>query len=357
MATLKKFSPYGKWYSDVRINGVRRNIALSFNKHEARRMLEDMVLEARASRRGLTPDKTSWIGFKDRFLKYIAWKAPKTIFRDKWAIEKLEEYKPIRYLSEITPGYLDELKTIWTSAKITDSMTTRGIKSIKAMMRVAEKWELVKPQAWGSVHLEESPGRLTYYTVEELSAFINGLSGNWKTAAMLMGRNGLRGGEAYFLQWEDVDFERQIIRIRPKMYVENGIEKLWRPKGFRKKQREWSIELGEDVAAYLMPMRRESGWVMSEDRMTQASFYTYFKRLVKRAGLPGSAHTLRHTFAAHLVSNGASLEQVAALLGHGNNTKTTRIYAHLMPHATRAAIKKLPPLHSAFTPLVAHHEP
>ena len=53
----------------------------------------------------------------------------------------------------------------------------------------------------------------------------------------------------------------------------------------------------------------------------------------KKAGLAGvHLHDLRHTFASHLVSRGASLYLVGSLLGH-TQAQTTQRYAHLAPDA------------------------
>ena len=71
-------------------------------------------------------------------------------------------------------------------------------------------------------------------------------------------------------------------------------------------------------------------------------------RRIRRNGLPGSLHTLRHDFGAHLASAGVSLHIIAKLMGHAS-TRTTEIYAHLMPEAIDSAIKHLPEITSAFT--------
>jgi site-specific recombinase XerD len=67
----------------------------------------------------------------------------------------------------------------------------------------------------------------------------------------------------------------------------------------------------------------------------------YFQKISRKAGLSGNIHTLRHTYASHLVQNGVDLYTVSKLLGH-TTIKTTQIYAHLAPHSLIAAIDRLP---------------
>jgi site-specific recombinase XerD len=65
------------------------------------------------------------------------------------------------------------------------------------------------------------------------------------------------------------------------------------------------------------------------------------KAMAEKAGLEGvGVHTLRHTFASHLVMAGVDLATVQKLLGHSSIT-TTMIYAHLAPDHLRAAVEKL----------------
>jgi site-specific recombinase XerD len=57
-----------------------------------------------------------------------------------------------------------------------------------------------------------------------------------------------------------------------------------------------------------------------------------FKKYIREVGLVEqfTFHSLRHTFASHLVQKGVSLYIVSKLLGH-SDMKTTEIYAHLAP--------------------------
>jgi integrase/recombinase XerD len=141
----------------------------------------------------------------------------------------------------------------------------------------------------------------------------------------LMYASGLRASEAIGLEVTDVDLERGFVR----------------PRGKGSKER--IVPLGRQAAAavrqYLRSGRPELVGSRSEPKLfvnmrgkglTRQGLYKIIQRHARAAGLDGkmSPHTLRHTFATHLLSGGCDLRSVQEMLGH-SDISTTQLYTHL----------------------------
>ena len=80
-------------------------------------------------------------------------------------------------------------------------------------------------------------------------------------------------------------------------------------------------------------------------RLTRMSVFNIVKKAVADAGIEKSVspHTLRHSFATHLLQGGANIRQVQELLGH-SSIATTEIYTHLDREYLRATLEEYLPL-------------
>ena len=162
----------------------------------------------------------------------------------------------------------------------------------------------------------------------------------WGLAVLLVLRTGLRIGELLALRWADVDLDARRLVVR--QAVARGI--VGTPKSGKSRE----VALSSDAATALQAQRAasqlRSEYVFPRDDGTIGS-KEWAKRplwnLCARAGLRKVGwHTLRHTFASHLVMKGVALKAVQELLGH-SDIRTTMRYAHLSPDVRTAAVELL----------------
>jgi integrase/recombinase XerD len=136
---------------------------------------------------------------------------------------------------------------------------------------------------------------------------------------------GLRASEAIGLEIGDVDLRRGFVRPHGKGSKER-IVPLGREasRAIERYLRSGRPQLvGEKVERKLFVNFRGGG-------LTRQGLYKIIQRHAKAVGLDGkmSPHTLRHTFATHLLSGGCDLRSVQEMLGHAD-VATTQLYTHL----------------------------
>ena len=159
-----------------------------------------------------------------------------------------------------------------------------------------------------------------------------------KAMLELMYGTGLRVSELVSLTVNDIDLTNCIIRVM----------------GKGSKERE--IPLGEFSIYYLklyLEKRKSMLKGYSEEalflnnhgkKMTRQGFFKNLKKILKEKGLNEdiSPHTLRHSFATHLLNRGADLRSIQEMLGH-SDISTTKIYTHVSDDKVSKDYKKYHP--------------
>lgn len=111
--------------------------------------------------------------------------------------------------------------------------------------------------------------------------------------------------------------------------------------------KEWfGYWMSERATWHVKPEARDIAFVNRYGRpLTRAMVFTIVRRLCEAAGITKtvSPHTLRHSFATHLLQNGADLRVIQQLLGH-EDLATTEIYTHLDVQDLRKAILECHPM-------------
>lgn len=150
--------------------------------------------------------------------------------------------------------------------------------------------------------------------------------------------------------------------LRVSELVNLKISQLYPDLGFvrvtGKGDKERLIPIGNEalkhISIYLKNIRNKITIVPGEEdiiflnrrgaRLTRVMIFMLLKDLVKKAGIQKiiSPHTLRHSFATHLIEGGADLRAVQEMLGHESIT-TTEIYTHLDRDFLRATLQQFHP--------------
>jgi len=156
-----------------------------------------------------------------------------------------------------------------------------------------------------------------------------------RLALAVVAYSGLRRAEVLALDWDDIDLERRLIRVR-------------KAKGGRQRTVPIHPALVPLFVAYLAtrtPLRDPALFVSVQGRRLTATILAQtFRRCAQAAGVAQrkriTPHTLRHVFASELLGAGANLRQIQELLGHKHLDSTQR-YTRVTAHQLRGAVKRL----------------
>jgi site-specific recombinase XerD len=168
---------------------------------------------------------------------------------------------------------------------------------------------------------------------EEILAFFDYVpSLKYRAALMVCYGAGLRVSEAVALKVSDIDSQRMLLRVEQGKGGKDRYAML-SPRLLDVLRRYWRAARPKD---YLFPSWRE------QRHLCAASLQLACREAALRAGIHKrvTVHTLRHSFATHLLENGADIRIIQVLLGHSRIDTTTR-YAAVSPQLVAATVSPL----------------
>ena len=237
----------------------------------------------------------------------------------------IEEVKLRRYSYQTGKAYVFIVKNFLASCKTPREFLLAYTTKSKSTMRSAyfalkffyenvlnTKFDEKLPLARKSLKL---PLVLSKEEINNMIISTNNLK--HKLVIMFLYYAGLRLDEARNINWQDIDFDREIIHLKT-------------AKGDRERVVFLHKKLVDALRMYGTKEDRQIFVSQRGESYNKRTIQQIIKSTSKKAGIRKNVtpHTLRHSFATHLLESGADIRYIQQLLGH-KDLKTTQIYTHV----------------------------
>ena len=270
----------------------------------------------------------------EEFLRYLLIDkgySNNTIESYKRDLEKFLEFNKNKDINNISNEDLKKYIKYLNTENLNEKSIARNISSIKSFYKFLVINKYIDSNVSEILYLpkikKSLPNILTEEDIFKLLDIkpIDNFSYRNKAMLELMYATGLRVSELINLKLQDIDLNQDIIRT------------------FGKGSKERVIPIGDYAKEYLekyiykyrgnMLKREASEYLFLNNhgkQMTRQGFFKIIKKIAKEKGIHNdlSPHTLRHSFASHLLKYGADLRTIQELLGH-SDISTTQIYTHI----------------------------
>jgi len=263
------------------------------------------------------------------------------------------------------------LTDLAVNGKVSASTQTQALSALLFLYREVLGIDL--PWMDGLVRAKPSQRVPMVLSVNEIHRLMANLEGMYSLMARLIYGSGMRLMECVRLRVKDVDFDRLEVTVREGKGRKDRVTML--PQSLvpelqahlKKVQVLFDMDRKDDIPGVEMPdalakkypnAGKEWGWFwvfpasgLSDDPRTgiHRRHHIYEQNIqrairvgVKKAGIakPATTHTLRHSFATHLLESGYDIRTIQELLGH-SDVSTTMIYTHVLNKGGRGVVSPL----------------
>ncbi|MGB8657619.1 MAG: tyrosine-type recombinase/integrase [Candidatus Zixiibacteriota bacterium] len=338
---MRVFKRGKNWYADYAIGGKRKMKSFGLHRKMAELFLKDVELKEIRGELEIVEENIAVPEFFRRYMEYCrSNKSAYTAIVDEGRIRAWERYLEgcgVTKFKDITPLVVKGLKARILAKGDSPVTFNRYLELLKSALNKAVEWELLREnRIRGFKRLKSDRSRqIRFLTTEEIKLVLDSADEFMRRVILIFLCTGLRRSELVFLEWRDIDFDNGLI------YVQSKPEFGFHPKSYKPR----SIPICNDLRTFLFDMP-QAGRFVFDDGHNQPLHHpnTYYKELTKiykKAGIEGAnLHTLRHTFASHLIMKGVDPRTVQEYLGH-SSLQVTEKYSHLSKSHKREAINVL----------------
>jgi site-specific recombinase XerD len=246
-------------------------------------------------------------------------------------------YYSLTKLSQFHPKVFEDFKQFRKQEDAKNRTVNAEMIVVRMMFRLAITWGYLKDNPTDGVSkLRVATTIAPKFLTEEQCKKLLELADDWLRPIFYAFLNsGMRKSELENLEWSDIDFDRRKIKI--------VVKDNWSPKS-----NEREIPINDGLLEVLKNQKKivnGSQYVFPDEDGKKIYKNRLLKRLKTLAqkldfGEADKIHSLRHTFASHLVMKGVDLTTIKKLMGH-SDIDTTMIYSHLTEKHIDEAVDKL----------------
>ncbi|MDE2028372.1 MAG: tyrosine-type recombinase/integrase [Candidatus Omnitrophica bacterium] len=332
----------GKYFVDYRVKGRRVRKAVGKTRKTAELALKDIEVKLERQDAGFIEKDFEIAKLFPEFLNYsITHHSAATQKRYKGILANFQRFltlQPyIKKISQLSQKFFEDYQAFRKRELANNTTVNTEMVCLHSMFGLAVRWNysLVNPTQGVKSLKEEADKKPRFLSKEECRALLEHCNEHLYPIFYTFLYTGMRKSELEYLTWSDIDFERKKIKIR---YKDD-----WSPK-----TSEREIPINNGLLEVLQKQKEKKSnscpyvFHKNDQRIYPDKLRKELVKITKACGFPDvtKIHSLRHTFASHLVMSGVDLPTVKRLLGHAD-IETTMIYAHLADEHVDRAVEKL----------------
>jgi integrase len=346
---VRLFQRGRKWYANFQHRGRQRRQSLgTTSKKEARRralVLESKLAAGEYQQPKRAPSLADVIEQYRVHLKTER-RRPKTVKKYEHGFKRMLELakqRRTKTILDIDLSFVDAFRQGRTRGNTDKPASAKTIHNdtvlLKQLVNFALRRGLIHEDPLRGLKLKKP--KITpqpCWTRPEVDRILAATREPQRSSLTILAETGMRAGELKHLTWEDVDFERGVLHIRPK--------DDWQPKTGDIR----AIPISPALRELLGRLPRRTRWVVTarasrrypdgDHQISERRLLDYLKRVLKRLGLKGHLHTFRHAFISHALTSGVPEAIVRQWVGHVDPA-IIRQYTHIADVSSQAAMQRL----------------
>lgn len=315
------------------LNGSQYRESLKTSDKEKATFLKNQKENELITGTPIIPANTELTIILQEYINYCKHRrTPKVIHDNEVRIRGFLEWAKIHTPREINHPLFEDYLSYRISKGIGNYTANNIIRSVNAMLNLAVKRKMIISNPLSGFPLLDVPKHVIppFWPSEKIQELLKTVETEGSAIYPMVITaifTGMRFSELRHLKWPDIDFQNSLIIAR-----NEGILRT-------KSRKDRFLPLHNRLRSILEPIKQENGPVFEP-----VNHRKIFDRCLTKVGLKQRGTSwkgARHSFASHLIMNGADLRAVQELLGHAD-IETTMIYTHLTQGHTQKAVEKLP---------------